>query len=104
MQLDRGESDYFLGVYIVNLVAVEFLFATVFAVTLVVTWPDPPWTLIQYASAVLIVVGAVGCYPFSKVVWMAFDLMLRPVSDDELPGPLPPALMPDVHHPGPHAR
>lgn len=104
MQLDRGESDYFLGVYIVNLVAVELLFAAGFALALVVTWPTPPWTLIQYTGAVLIVVGAVICYPFSKVLWMAFDVMLRPVSDDELPGPLPPALMPDAHHPGPRAR
>jgi len=101
MQLDRGESDYFLGVYIVNLVAVEFLFAIAFAGAVIATWPTPPWTLIQYTSAVLIVLGAVGCYPFSKVVWMAFDVMLRPVSRDELPGPLPPALLSDAYHPGP---
>ncbi len=104
MELDRGESDYFLGVYIVNLVVVEFIFAIGFAVALIATWPTPPWALIQYTSAVVIVIGAVACYPFSKVVWMAFDVMLRPVSDDELPGPLPARMMPDAHHPGPHAR
>lgn len=104
MQLDRGESDYFLGVYIVNLVAVEFLFALMFTVVVVATWPTPPWTVIQYAGSALIVVCAVGCYPFSKVGWLAFDVMLRPVGDDELPGPLPTSMTSDEHHPGPSAR
>ena len=92
LQLDRGEDDYFLGAYLFNLVAVELLFAGVLAVVVIMTWPDPPWTLIQYGGAALMVAGAVLCYPFAKVLWLAFDVMLRPVDPDELPGPLPPEL------------
>ncbi|HEY0972599.1 MAG TPA: DUF983 domain-containing protein [Gemmatimonadales bacterium] len=90
LQLDRGEDDYFLGAYLFNLVAVELLFAGLMAAVVVMTWPDPPWALIQYGGAALMVAGAVLCYPFAKVGWLAFDLMLRPVDPDELPGPLPP--------------
>lgn len=100
MQLDRGESDYFLGVYLVNLVAVEFLFALAFTVALVATWPTPPWDLLQYGGAALMIVGAVGCYPFAKVGWLAFDVMLRPVVEHELPGPLPTAMTIDERRPG----
>lgn len=104
MQLDRGESDYFLGVYIVNLVAVELIFAVMFTVVVVATWPTPPWDMLQYGGAALMAVGAVVCYPFAKVGWLAFDVMLRPVADDELPGPLPATMTSDERHPGASAR
>ena len=88
MQLDRGESDYFLGAYLFNLVAVELLFAAMLAGVVIATWPDPPWDWIQWGGAALMIVGAVGCYPFAKTLWLAFDLALRPVEREELPGPL----------------
>ena len=88
LELDRGESDYFLGAYLFNLVAVELLFAAMLGVAVIVTWPDPPWDWIQWGGAALMIVGAVGCYPFAKTGWLAFDLALRPVDPDELPGPL----------------
>ena len=92
LQLDRGESDYFLGAYVFNLVAVEALFAALLLIVMVMTWPSPPWDLLQYGGAALMIVGAIVCYPFAKVGWLAFDLVLRPVRPDELPGPLPPPL------------
>lgn len=92
LQLDRGEDDYFLGAYLFNLIAVELLFAGLMAAVVIMTWPDPPWGFIQYGGAALMITGAVLCYPFAKVIWLAFDLMLRPVDPDELPGPLPPEL------------
>jgi hypothetical protein len=33
---------------------------------------------------VLIIVGAVICYPISKALWLAADLILRPVTETEL--------------------
>ncbi|HEU4629626.1 MAG TPA: DUF983 domain-containing protein [Gemmatimonadaceae bacterium] len=95
LALDRGEPDYFLGAYVLNLMAVEALFAAVLVIVLVATWPSPPWTLLQYGAAALMVLGAVVCYPFAKVLWIAVDLTLRPVTPAELPGPLPPELLPD---------
>ena len=102
LQLDRGEPDYFFGAYVLNLVALEMLFAALLVGVVVTTWPTPPWELLQYGAAALMVVGAVVCYPFSKVFWIAIDLTLRPVEPDELPGPLPPELLPDAPR-GPRA-
>lgn len=84
LRLHRGESDYFIGAYLLNLVAVELLFALLLAVVAVVTYPDTPWQVLQWASIVLIIAGAVVCYPFAKAVWLAADLMLRPITDAEL--------------------
>lgn len=92
LQLDRGESDYFLGAYVLNLFAVESLFALLLLVVVVATWPDVPWTLLQYAAAALMIVGAIVCYPFAQTLWIAIDLIFRPVERHELPGPLPPPL------------
>jgi len=84
LRLHRGESDYFIGAYLLNLVAVELLFALLLAVVAVVTYPDTPWQVLQWASILLIIAGAVVCYPFAKAVWLAADLMLRPITEAEL--------------------
>ena len=84
MRLERGEHDYFLGAYLFNLVAVELLLAGVFVIVLIVSWPDPNWDAIQYGGIALMLLGAVGCYPFAKTTWLAFDLMLRPMTEEEL--------------------
>ncbi len=76
--LERGESDYFIGAYTLNLIAVEVLLALVFLVVVVATWPNPPWNALQYGGVVLSVLGAVLCYPFAKTTWLAVDLMFRP--------------------------
>ena len=78
MLLERGESDYFLGAYTLNLIAVETLLALGFLVVMIVTWPTPPWDAIEYGGVALSILGAVFCYPFAKTTWLAVDLMFRP--------------------------
>lgn len=82
--LDRGESDYFLGAYLLNLVAVELVVTAVLVVIGIMTAPDVPWTLLTYGGAAFALVAAVACYPLTKVLWLAFDVMLRPVTSEEL--------------------
>ncbi len=82
--LERGEGDYYLGAYMVSLIAIETLFALGFLIVLLATWPDPPWDAIQYGGAVVLLAGAVICYPFSKTIWLSVDLMFRPVTPDDV--------------------
>ena len=84
LRLHRGESDYFIGAYLLNLVAVELLFALVLAVVFITTYPNTPWALLQWGGLVLIIAGAVLCYPLSKAIWLAADLIFRPVTEQEL--------------------
>lgn len=84
LRLHRGESDYFIGAYLLNLVAVELLFAALLAGVVIATYPDTPWTLLQWGSVVLMGGGAILSYPFSKSIWLAADLIFRPMTEQEL--------------------
>jgi uncharacterized protein (DUF983 family) len=84
LRLQRGESDYFIGAYLLNLVAVELLFALLLGAVVIATYPNTPWTLLQWGAVVLVAAGAVVCYPLSKALWLAFDLIFRPLSPEEL--------------------
>ena len=66
------------------LLAVEMLFAFGFVVVLLVTWPNPPWDTIQWAGVIVLSAGAVIAYPFAKTLFLAIDLIFRPVSSAEL--------------------
>src|SRR3954470_11186787 len=84
LRLQRGENDYFIGAYLLNLVAVELLFALLLGVVVILTYPDTPWNLLQWSAIVLILGGALVCYPFAKAIWLAADLIFRPLSEKEL--------------------
>src|SRR5690348_17742170 len=78
LELDRGESDYFYGAFLLNFVAAELVPVVVFVVALIVTWPTPPWNALTAVTVVLAVLAPVALYPTTKALWLAFDLMLRP--------------------------
>ncbi|WP_373060580.1 DUF983 domain-containing protein [Gemmatimonas sp.] len=87
IRLERGESDYFVGAYLFNLIAVELILFLSVCGFVYVTWPDPPWNLITYVTAFLMLSGCVLCYPFAKTTWLAVDLAIRPLSPEELDVP-----------------
>ena len=78
LQLDRGESDYFYGAYMLNFVAAELLAIGAFVIALVVTWPSPPWTALTYGTVAIAVIAPIVLYPTTKALWLALDLMFRP--------------------------
>ena len=61
-----------------NLIAAELVFAAVFIAVLVVTWPDPPWTLLTWGGAVMMVGLPLLFFPFARTIFLAFDLIFRP--------------------------
>lgn len=84
LHLHREEGDYFIGAYMIMLIAMEVVFAIGFLVVLIVTWPNPPWEAIQWIGLVLIVAGVLLAYPFAKTLFLAIDLIFRPVGASEL--------------------
>lgn len=80
-RLDRGEHDHFLGAMLLNLVAAELSAAGLLAAWILASWPDTAWGLVT-AGGVLAAAGLpVLGYPFSRLVWLAVDLRLRPGDD-----------------------
>ena len=71
-----------------NIALAEGVFVIGLIITLVVTWPRVPWAGLQYGAPAAMVLAPVLLYPFSRLVWLAFDLMLRPaVPNDFSPPP-----------------
>ena len=66
-----------------NIVAAELVFALVFLGVLFATWPTPPWDLLLYGGAVLMVIAPFLLYPFAKTIFLAFDLIFRPPSPED---------------------
>jgi uncharacterized protein (DUF983 family) len=77
------EEGYFLGAVMFNLVAAELLFAGGLLAVLLATWPNPPWDALWIGSVVGMVAVPLLLYPFSKTIWLAFDLLFRPVKARE---------------------
>jgi len=87
LPLERGEQGYQVGSYMFNIVAAELVFAALFVGVLLATWPDPPWNALLYGGMALMVIMPLLFFPFSKTLFLAFDLMFRPPSPDELVPP-----------------
>ena len=84
LHLHREETDYFLGAYTIMLIAVEGLFAIGFVGVLLLTWPNPPWEWIEWGGVVVLTAGVLIAYPFARTLFLAIDLIFRPVSSMEL--------------------
>ena len=64
-----------------NIIAAELLWAAIFLGLLVTTWPAPPWDALLYGGIAMMVIAPFLFFPFSKTLFLAFDLTFRP------PGP-----------------
>jgi uncharacterized protein (DUF983 family) len=87
LRLDRGEPDYFLGAIVFNMAFAEGLFAAALLAVLVWTWPNPPWDALYYGGIVGLIVAPILFYPYSKLLWLAFDLLFRPLRPEDFEPP-----------------
>lgn len=80
------EEGFFLGAYVINLAIAQGLVILLAIVPLIVRLagnPDAPiWPFVA-GGLVGAVVAPIILYPWSKTIWTAFDLMLRPPSATE---------------------
>jgi len=73
--LDRGENDYFLGSYTINLF-VALVAAAAIAVAAVLL---PGHGLLIYGLVLpVLTLLTIAFYPLSRLLWLAVDLALRP--------------------------
>lgn len=83
LRLERGEQGYHVGSYMFNIIAAELLWAAIFLGILVATWPSPPWDVLLYGGIAIMVIAPFLFFPFSKTVFLAFDLIFRPPGPDD---------------------
>jgi hypothetical protein len=88
-----------------NIVAAELIFAAVFLLVLLLTWPNPPWNILLYGGMAMMVIAPFLFFPFSKTIFLAFDLIFRPATPQELESSRPEGVGagPTTRGPGPRS-
>mgnify|MGYP000336001587 CR=1 FL=1 len=84
---ERGERGYWLGAYFVNIMLMETVFCLWFVGVISWTYPVMRWELMQTGITVLMVVTPFLCHPFSKTLFVAFDLLVRPPAEPDFEAP-----------------
>jgi len=80
------EEGFFLGAYVINLAIAQGLVILLAIVPLIIRMAsDPDAGILPFVAGGLIgaVVAPLFFYPWSKTIWTAFDLMLRPPTATE---------------------
>jgi uncharacterized protein (DUF983 family) len=83
IHLERGEPGYVVGTYLFNIIASELLFAATMITWVLRTWPDVPWTTVQYTGVGLMILMPILFYPFAKALFLAFHLFFLPTGDTD---------------------
>src|SRR5262245_61530743 len=78
IRFDRGENDFFIGAYLVNLIAAELAVAVGIVLAIWIMWPDVPWRTVKLVLIPVAVLFPLVTYPFSKALWLALDLNFQP--------------------------
>ena len=84
--LFEREEGFFLGAYVINLGIAQGLVILLAVVPLIVRLAsDPDASLVPFVVGGVVgaVVAPIVLYPWSKTIWTAFDLILRPASAPE---------------------
>lgn len=79
----RGSDAFFLGAMLVNFATTEGVLGVMLLVSFVWTLPDPPLLLLCAVAVPLMVAAPIAFYPFSKTIWAAFDLMIKPATPSD---------------------
>jgi uncharacterized protein (DUF983 family) len=82
--LQRDENGYELGGMAINLIVAEGLWVVTFVSILFATWPTPPWQLLQWGSALMMLLMPLLFLRHARVLALALDLLFRPPERKEL--------------------
>lgn len=77
------EHGYWVGAVIVNTTVTFALFLVVFVGGMLIAWPSVPWTPLFVATVLIMLVVPIGFYPWSKAIWMAFELSFHQLEPEE---------------------
>lgn len=84
LKWQRNVEGYQLGAAAMNIILTGGSLLFVMAIGVIVTYPDiPTWPLIAVVGSVALLVG-IGGYPMSYTIWLAVDLTMNHLNEDEL--------------------
>lgn len=80
----RSDDNYFSGAMFFGMLIGETLAVVIIGAGIWISYPDVPWGWLQYGIPVLLLAVMIALFPLSRVVWLAIDVMMRPVQPSEL--------------------
>jgi uncharacterized protein (DUF983 family) len=81
LRLDRGEHDYFIGAYTLNLIATELIVVAGIVAGMLLTWPDVPWNVLKWVLLPVAVLAPLATLPFARSLWLANVAGITPRPD-----------------------
>ena len=84
LRTERGEEDFFLGAMMFNIVLAEGLLVLAILAFVLLRWPAVPWDALTWTGLGLMAAAPFLFYPFSHTIWLASDLVIRPITAAEL--------------------
>jgi uncharacterized protein (DUF983 family) len=81
------QEGYWVGALIVNIAVAEAWFFVLLMVVLFSTAPEVPWVPLLVVALVTNGLLPVIFYPHSKAFWMAIDLYIHPVKEEDPDNP-----------------
>jgi uncharacterized protein (DUF983 family) len=82
LRFERIEGHWTGDLGLNTIVSFGALFLTLI-IGFAVTYPDVPGVALFVVAVTVALVVPVGFFPFSKTVWLAIDLIMRPLEDGE---------------------
>lgn len=83
--VNRGESGYGLGALWFNLLAAEAVNTIIWVSVAISRWPDVPWETLGRVAPVTAILMPLLFFPFSRTLFLAFDLCFRPLEAEPAP-------------------
>jgi uncharacterized protein (DUF983 family) len=84
IRTERGEEDFFLGSMMFNIILSEGLFVVFVIGLVIVRWPRVPWSFLESWAIALMAAAPFLVYPWGKTMWLASDILIRPVTEEEM--------------------
>ena len=85
-RFERTEENYFSGAMFFGLLMGEAILGLSILIICLAMSPNVPWDFLQWAAPVGVLVVMIAVIPVSRVVWLAVDMLVRPVQPEELVG------------------
>jgi hypothetical protein len=79
----RRVEGQWLGSWFLNICVAQAAVALALIVGVAITWPEPPMWAIGTAAVIAAVVVPFAFFPYSRTIWTAIDLAMRPLEFEE---------------------
>lgn len=78
------EPGYWVGAIIINTTVIFGTFLLTFGGSILLTYPDVPWTTVLIVTGLVNLIIPIFFYPISKNLWLGMELSWHPLEPHEI--------------------